>query len=329
MIKIITAGNVNTAFKDALWHLRTSGQIAQSRNGEVVLSPGPVITEYKRPWERILWEPKRDANPVFHLLEALWMFAGQNKGELLVPFNSRFAQYAEGDGRVHGAYGHRWREHFKYDQLETAVEMLRKDPNSRRVVIGMWDPNWDLGADKRDLPCNTQIYLQNLHGRLAMTVTCRSNDMFWGCYGANVVHFSMLQELLATELDLGIGSYIQFSNNFHLYTGVPAAAACLNMPPACEDEYYQQKVDIIPLIDPKAGETMQDMFDDCEGLWEITWPRLKTKFVREIAAPLHDIYLARRAGHEWVHLLNDVPDCDWKLAFKLWAKRREVNNGGE
>ena len=99
----------------------------------------------------------------------------------------------------------------------------------------------DLRGDWRDRPCNTQIYLRIRRGTreesspvvhptktgrfvedvecnvLDVTITCRSNDMIWGGYGANAVHFSMLQEYLAGRIGVGVGTLYQLSNNYHAY----------------------------------------------------------------------------------------------------------------
>lgn len=52
---------------------------------------------------------------------------------------------------------------------------------------------------------------------LDMTVTNRSNDMVWGALGANVVHFSFLQEYMAAHLGARVGHYHHISNNMHVY----------------------------------------------------------------------------------------------------------------
>lgn len=53
---------------------------------------------------------------------------------------------------------------------------------------------------------------------LNMTVFNRSNDLIWGTLGANVVHFSVLQEYMAARLGVKVGVYNQVSNNLHVYT---------------------------------------------------------------------------------------------------------------
>ena len=53
-----------------------------------------------------------------------------------------------------------------------------------------------------------------------MTVCCRSNDIIWGTYGTNAVHFSMLQEYLAARLNAQLGVYRHISDSFHAYSSV-------------------------------------------------------------------------------------------------------------
>ena len=64
----------------------------------------------------------------------------------------------------------------------------------------MWDAKQDLSHrnESKDLPCNTHVYFSIREGFLDMTVCNRSNDLIWGCCGANAVHMSFLQEYVAT-----------------------------------------------------------------------------------------------------------------------------------
>lgn len=253
---VINARNVNEAWFRGLRFMRQYGVPEDSRNGPVIVAPGSVTTVYERPTERVLFDERRDANPFFHLFESLWMLAGRNDADFLNKFVRDFGdRFAEEDGLLWGAYGYRWREHFGEDQLEAIIQRLRRDPKDRRVVLQMWDPNYDLigpediedegtgnpvvywpaGPEPRDLPCNTQVYFRvrdevrndgtqtmvaDRVPVLDMTVCCRSNDMIWGAYGANAVHFSVLQEYMAARIGVEVGKFDQISNNFHIYTKV-------------------------------------------------------------------------------------------------------------
>ena len=326
MSRILHVRNVNHAFMEGMWHLKLEGVREESRNGPVLVAPGLVVTEYTHPRERVIFNPRRDANPVFHLMEAIWMLAGRDDSAWLEQFNARYKDYAD-LGIVHGAYGHRWRRGFSpftffgLDQLPQIVACLKRDPASRQAVLQMWDyGHGDLTGTWRDRPCNTHVYFDlrpDASGvrRLNMTVCCRSNDMLWGAYGANVVHFSILQEVLAAELGVDVGAYRQMSNNFHVYADNPMVKAFLEMPPFDAYDLYDM-CKIIPFVAP--GETLDDILNDCERFCdgEVT----STEFLSTVAAPLRDAYLRRKAGLAW-DILN-VPACDWKLAFSEWVARR-------
>jgi thymidylate synthase len=259
-MRILEGRNVCDLLPLGLDLLVHEGVLEQTRDGPALVVPWPVTSVYERPTERVLRSARRDANPFFHLFEALWMLAGRNDAESLSRYVSDFGlRFAEPDGRIHGAYGHRWRYALGHDQLDAVVGKLRVNPQDRQAVIQMWDGRRetktlsfsggaldtdcgdnDLLGDWRDRPCNTHVYLRvrndikaNIHPPpqprdprdrelitghvLDLTVLCRSNDIVWGAYGANAVHFSFLQEYLAGRIGVGVGRMDQMSNNYHGY----------------------------------------------------------------------------------------------------------------
>lgn len=318
MTQVIQVQNVNEALCQAIWNLKIEGKLEKSRNGDVLVAPAPVITEFSMPWERVLFCPRRDANHVFHLMEAIWMLAGENNVDWLLQFNSTFGRYAEEDGNMHGAYGYRWRRHFNIDQILAVRDKLYKDPTTRQAVISMWSPHDDLLTDVKDRPCNTHIYFDLRGGKLNMMVCCRSNDMLWGAYGSNVVHFSILQELLARSLGVRIGTYYQMSFNFHMYLDLPLAHKYINAPPDPEEyDEYRTPVRVVPLL--TGGETMTDFLRDCEDMVR-GGTVFDTRFFSRVAHPLMRVYLARKAGLPYD--LGTVAECDWKVGFEQWLARR-------
>jgi hypothetical protein len=322
--RTITERNVNGAFTSGLLMLKFSGLREQSRNGGVLAYPEPVITTYLFPQERVLFNPVRDANPVFHLMEAIWMLAGEDKVDWLLQFNQRMQEYAEPDGRIWGAYGHRWRRAFSLDQIEMIVDLLQREPQTRQAVMTMWDVHLDLGAKKNDIPCNTQIYFDRRGGCLNMTVCCRSNDILWGAYGANVVHMSMLQELIAAALEIPMGQYRQFSNNFHIYTALPQAQMLIDSPPIdiC-DWYAESRVRPLAMVNHDRGETWQDFLDDCDNLVNGGHAGYATNFFLAIALPLFRAYTNRKKGLPYGEFSVMQADNDWVYAFKAWMNRRQ------
>lgn len=155
-MRILKVRNVEEAYFYGTDLLRQIGVKQPSRVGDVIVAPHPVCTVYKRPWERVLFDVKRDANPFFHLFESLWMLAGRNDATWLDQFVSDFSErFAESNGLIYGTYGPRWRSIFHFDQLEEIIKRLKANPDDRRIVIQMWDALSDLllGEDVKDLPC--------------------------------------------------------------------------------------------------------------------------------------------------------------------------------
>lgn len=324
MTRIICASNVNHAFMDGFHWLKVAGIEEQTRNGPCLVAPGPVITEYRYPCERVLFNPVRDCNHVFHLMESIWMMAGENRVAWLLQFNSKFSDFAEPDGRQHGAYGHRWRRHFGYDQIKGVAEALKKNPNDRRVVMTMWSPVSDFGMSYQDLPCNTQIYFDGRGGKLNMTVCCRSNDILWGAYGANAVHMSILQEVVAHGAGLEVGVYRQFSNNFHAYMENAQVKHFIENPPMHTYDFYGDgQCARVRIFEP--DDTIDQFLHDCERFVKEPNNVPVNRWLRMVAAPLRDAYLDRKAGKEdWARQLTGMPECDWKLGFTEWVKRRDT-----
>jgi hypothetical protein len=224
-MKVIRANHVDDALCQGLQWLADAGVIEETARGPVIVAATPVTTCFIHPMNNASLCPIRDANPFFHLIEALWMLSGQSDARMLDPYIKGFStRVAEKDGHDHGAYGWRWRQTFGFDQIEYIIRMLKEKPDTRQAVLQMWDCSEhddgleDLTGGWNDRPCNTHVYFRIIGDEyLDMTVCNRSNDIIWGTYGANAVHFSFLLQYMASRLGLKANSYYQMSNNFHAY----------------------------------------------------------------------------------------------------------------
>lgn len=385
---VIRSRNVNQALSMGYDYLLHHGLPEESRVGPVLVAPHPVTTVYTRPRERVLFSAVRDANPFFHLAEAIWMLLGRADARFLDYFVHDFgSRFAEADGLIHGAYGRRWRGHFypvnlsldtpstglPMDQLQKIVEELKNNNQSRQAVLAMWDPEVDLGAVVRDKPCNTHVYFRVRgergdinHGNgnvsdyddreLDMTVCCRSNDIIMGAYGANVVHFSILQEFLAASIGIKVGTYSQVSNNYHLYLRDvemikkrAAAQGVSSDVPLWEDNshWYTQHQPSYLVTSPEtflqeaAGALnwyeflVQDKGPGpvLDRLPEIQ-ARTGNKFIRSSLLPMlasHAMYKAGDLDRAWTFAeMIDAPD--WRQACTSWVRRRidrRVENYGK
>jgi thymidylate synthase len=272
---VIQARNVNDAYAEGLWRMKMLGREADSRNGKVMRIPTPVTTVYVCPTERMLMDPTRDANPFFHIFEGIWMLAGRNDLDFIGQFNSNIHQYAE-EGILQGAYGYRWRYAFGPDQLVWVIKHLKANPSSRRAVMTMYSPSRDQYQEGRavpkDIPCNTTVYFSVAEDALIMTVCCRSNDLVWGCYGANAVHMSMMQEFVARALDLKVGRYYQMSNDFHLYE---KHFHLMEQLPPSDNPYLDGFSDHQPITDSDHWEgdlrQFQEWCSEPDGIYDVPY----------------------------------------------------------
>ncbi len=329
----IRVRNVHRALPEALFKLRLHGVKRESRNGEVIVIQQPVLTTYDRPLERVIFWSLRDANPFFHLMEALWMLGGRRDVAFPSFFVPRMAAYSDDGVTFHGAYGFRWRHWFNFDQIKEAVQLLRDDPDTRRCVIQIWDATDLDRRESKDLPCNTQVYFSIVDGFLNMTVCNRSNDIVWGAYGANAVHFSILQEYVATAVGATVGQYHQFSNNLHAYP--KTLRPIMELADLCPDvwafreekwcPYSDGRVKPYPLIQTPMAQWTQEleMFLD-EG----PVMGMKDPFFRKVAGPMLQAYQEYRAVNtidRYEKAMEKLEPCaaeDWKVAGMEWLQRR-------
>ena len=321
----IVTRNVNSALEDGLWLLKISGVHTNSRNGVVIRAPGPVITHYKRPEERVLWSSLRNANPFFHLMESMWMLAGRNDVAWVEKFAKQMREYAEPAGHIHGAYGHRWMTAFGFNQLTQIVNHLNEFPDSRRAVLQMWSANLDLNQNMaKDIPCNTHAYFERRNESLDMTVCCRSNDIIWGAYGANAVHFSILQQFLAEALGLKQGVYNQFSNNYHLYTGFgPGKKLMEEIGAYSRGDKYETNAWLTPrIVHGAAAGTIFGIQTFCASDWEVdAADYTDNPFIITVLDPMRKFYMLRKEGVLDSSILMTMIECDWKYAALDWAER--------
>lgn len=337
---VITARNVNHAYAQGVDLISRLGHTRSSRNGDVLVMGEPVTTHYQRPTERVLFDKQRNANPFFHLFEAMWMLAGHNDVAFPAYLVPRMAEYSDNGEKFHGAYGFRWRHHFVYDQLQEVIDMLRKDPTNRRVILSMWDARCDLGTNSKDIPCNIVAKFAIEHrvtkpAKLNMVVFNRSNDIVWGAYGANAVHFSVLQEFIAASLEVEVGWYEQVSTDYHVYhtqwlkvlKGFPKGQLQEDA-----QRYEMNQVKPFPLVSNADSFT-----DDCAYMIH----QMETGYVNAIFHNEFFIHIATPMANAFVAYRNDNigeaiaqleaaidsttkphgPKNDWLVAGLEWMER--------
>jgi hypothetical protein len=351
-MRVIRVRNVHEALPKALAVLYAEGVERPSRNGGVRKLTEPVTTVYERPWERVLFWPQRDANPFFHLYESLWMLAGRNDVKGVSRYVKQMAAYSDDGQTIHDAYGHRWRNNWDpVDQLDVIVRRLQKNPDDRRCVLQMWDTMIDLdrvdeeGKDTKAVPCNLIATVQiDEQGALELTLFCRSNDIVWGAYGANAVHFSFLQEYLATRIGCSIGKFYQVSVNWHAYNVMQDGKELLPLISSITEDFMEQwdknpytfslvkhypmpRYSSPNLLDRKIRDIVY--WADSDNPYPITFDHGDSPWVPMVLGVLgaHRIYRTfegqERYDRMFEHLSrHPLKDADWMVASMQWMLRR-------
>lgn len=197
-----------------------------------------VALSIQDPRQRFVISRTPPINIAFALAEVLWILGGRNDSAFINYFNRGYSRFC-GDGPVyHGAYGDRLRRHLGIDQLERAYDALRANPDTRQVVLQIWDSSIDLPGPtgepvSKDIPCNIVAMLKIRSGALEWTQIMRSNDLFRGL-PYNIIQFTALQEVLAGWLGVRVGSYHQVSDSLHIYEKEVLAVAA-SRPAEIED----------------------------------------------------------------------------------------------
>ena len=202
-----------------LRHIRENGVMKQDRTGTGTqsvfgyqmrfnLSDGfPLLTTKKVHLKSIIYE-------------LLWFIAGDTNVKYLQDHGvTIWDEWAGPDGELGPVYGHQWRswpapDGRSIDQLSQVVEMIRKSPDSRRLLVSAWNPG---EVDKMALPpchCLFQFYVAE--GKLSCQLYQRSADVFLGV-PFNIASYALLTLMIAQVCGLRPGEFIHTTGDTHLY----------------------------------------------------------------------------------------------------------------
>lgn len=336
----ITVRNVNHALPVALALLRDTGKAVAPRGQMTREIEGPFSTTYTNPTEMVCFDPQRDANPVFHFMEALWILAGRDDVQFLAYFLPRMADFSDDGKTFHAPYGYRLRSAYGFDQIEFCIKKLQADPDTRQAVASIWHPQLDWQIS-RDLPCNDMLLFKIREGKLRLTVCNRSNDAVLGAYGANVVQFSTLQRYMAGVIGVDVGTYTQVSDSFHVYESNPFWQSWLaghaSGVPSVDDPYENNTDEVYAHQFMFTSEVGSGEFDDDLKTFFKYWDEVcgpsssllnernyaTNSFVYTVL-PMLQTLLNWRAGKraEALEVSRQIMAGDWQVAVRQWMQRR-------
>jgi len=108
----------------------------------------------------------------------------------------------------------------RIDQVQMAIDTLKKDPTRRSIVMNTWIVGRDSmkfgKREKTSSPCLATMHPQIVDGKLHLFVTMKTNDLY-NAWALNAYGFTGLQRYMAKELEVDVGSYTHFSVSMQVY----------------------------------------------------------------------------------------------------------------
>jgi thymidylate synthase len=162
------------------------------------------------------------------LYEVLWYLSGEDHIRNLRQHTKIWDAWADAQGNLDTAYGRYWRrfpsarwnrekeqyEVEEVDQIGRVIELLKTDPNSRRMVVTAWEPG---NAFSSKLPpCHYTFAFNVLDDKLSCHLTQRSGDIALGV-PFNLAAYALLTQILAQETDLRLGFFSHSIVDAHIY----------------------------------------------------------------------------------------------------------------
>ena len=182
-------------------------------NTKALFNVGFYITD---PLDNKIINRERSWKQDYAEAEWQWYLSGNRNisklGKLYGKTPEIWKRMADDKGNVNSNYGWQWQRNA---QLDMVIETLKQKPETRQAAISIYDGK-EITDYAHDTPCTYAVQFTIVHGRLDMCVTMRSNDLWYG-FCNDQYCFSMLQGLVAHELNVEPGVYYHFAHNMHLY----------------------------------------------------------------------------------------------------------------
>src|SRR5580658_42234 len=154
------------------------------------------------------------------IYELLWFLRGDTNVKYLTEHGVRiWDEWADENGDLGPVYGKQWRswpvpDGTTIDQMKDAVETIRKNPDSRRIIVTAWNPP-DLPKMALS-PCHCLFQFYVAEGRLSCQLYQRSADVFLGV-PFNIASYALLTLMVAQVCDLAPGEFVHTFGDVHLY----------------------------------------------------------------------------------------------------------------
>ncbi len=147
--------------------------------------------------------------------ELLWFLKGDTNVRYLQESGvSIWNEWADEKGDLGPVYGKQWRDFGGVDQIAQAVEMIRTNPQSRRIVVSAWNP--PEVPEMALPPCHLLFQFYVAEGKLSCQLYQRSADSFLGV-PFNIASYALLTHMMAEQAGLGVGEFVWTGGDCHIY----------------------------------------------------------------------------------------------------------------
>jgi thymidylate synthase len=167
----------------------------------------------------VLTTKKLHLRSIIH--ELLWFLKGDTNVRYLRENEvTIWDEWADANGELGPVYGAQWRswraaDGRQIDQIQRALDLIRSDPNSRRIIVSAWNVG---ELEQMALaPCHALFQFHVAQGRLSCQLYQRSADVFLGV-PFNIASYALLIHLMAQQTDLRPGELVWTGGDCHLYT---------------------------------------------------------------------------------------------------------------
>lgn len=152
--------------------------------------------------------------------ELLWFLKGDTNITYLKENKvTIWDEWADEQGDLGPVYGHQWRswptaDGRHIDQIQTVMNQLKQDPDSRRIIVNAWNVG---ELDKMALaPCHAFFQFYVADNKLSCQLYQRSADSFLGV-PFNIASYALLVHMIAQQCDLEVGDFVWTGGDCHIY----------------------------------------------------------------------------------------------------------------
>ncbi|MGH3720722.1 MAG: thymidylate synthase [Pseudonocardiaceae bacterium] len=206
-------------------------------------------TGLARPLARIAVHAARPLNITSAIARFVWMVAGSDRLADIAFYEPKVMDYSDNHLTVPGSdYGRRiMQPRPGLNQLTGVVARLREDPDSRRAATVIWSPE-DAVRQSNDIPCAFGTFYHIRRASLMATTIMRSNNAFL-LLPFNIFEFSLLAEVVASELGFPFRSYIHWAASMHVLNHESdRARALVAAGPSASREMPAMPSEVSPLV---------------------------------------------------------------------------------